>query len=152
MFLLTALITGLIAGAFMGGDKSKSAEPEIHLIPKGFIGHVTICFGEKNGVPPKYENGRRVYEIPPGGTLHTQFPTNSGIRPPKDFHFFYYDAETGSREELPKEDHDDPGREDIAILGGYLFSNQYHYFVDQVRNKKNYKNPAIQEGERDWGK
>ena len=46
-------------------------EPEDYLIPEGFKGRVNVIFNQQNGVPAKYENGRRVYEIPyPYGKLN----------------------------------------------------------------------------------
>ncbi len=74
------------------------AEPETYLIPSNFTGEVNILFNQngvptkykneygqdtiytpKIGNPMKYENGRRVYEIPSNGILLTQFKKNDGF-------------------------------------------------------------------------
>jgi hypothetical protein len=67
------------------------AEPETHLIPKGYKGYVIIIFDEKNGVPEKYENGSRVYEIPSDGVLRTQFKKQKGWIAPGKVNYYYYD-------------------------------------------------------------
>ena len=48
-------------------------ESETYLIPQGFTGRVNVIFSRKDGAPTKYENNRRVYEIPANGVLLTQF-------------------------------------------------------------------------------
>jgi hypothetical protein len=69
------------------------AEPEIHLIPKGYRGPVIIIFDQKNGSPEKYEDGSRVYKVPADGILKTQFipQTKGSIRPGK-LKYYYYDS------------------------------------------------------------
>jgi len=54
-------------------------EPETYLIPREFTGRVDVIFNRKDGSPPKYENGRRVYEIPSSGVLLTQFKDEYGL-------------------------------------------------------------------------
>ncbi|MDP4255061.1 MAG: hypothetical protein Q8938_13715, partial [Bacteroidota bacterium] len=61
----------LMQTIFLGSCIHKS-EPETYLIPKGFQGRATIIFNQKLGVPSKYENGRRVYEMPLNGILLSQ--------------------------------------------------------------------------------
>lgn len=75
---------------------SNHTEPEIYLIPKGYVGIVNIIFNQKNGTPLKYENGKRVYEIPSNGILLTQFEAEFGK---VDREFFYFD-EKGKRQNL----------------------------------------------------
>lgn len=68
-------------------------EGEIHLIPKGYEGPVIIVFDQQNGVPEKYENGSRVYEIPNDGVLRTQFkPQEEGYIPMEKLKYYYYDS------------------------------------------------------------
>lgn len=74
------------------------AERETYLIPADFIGRVQIIFNQngipvkyqngygrdtiytpKVGAPVKYEDGRRLYEIPENGILLTQFKDDYGI-------------------------------------------------------------------------
>jgi len=74
----------------------KNPEPETYLIPQGFTGRVNVIFSRKDGIPPKYENGRRVYEIPPSGILVTQFKDEYGFID----HQFYYIDSNGKRTPL----------------------------------------------------
>src|SRR6185312_14368855 len=62
------------------------SEPETYLIPAGYTGRVNIIFNRINGEPPKYENGRRVYNIPTSGILLTQFKDEYGITDHKYYH------------------------------------------------------------------
>jgi hypothetical protein len=74
----------------------KNPEPEDYLIPKGYIGRVTVIFNQKKGALPKRENGRRVYEIPTSGIFLTQFKAEYGFIN----HCFYYVDENGKRTPL----------------------------------------------------
>lgn len=77
---------------------SQKAEPELYLIPSGYLGRVEILFNQngapikytndhgndtvyvpKIGRPTKYEGERRVYEIPSDGLLLSQFGSNDGF-------------------------------------------------------------------------
>jgi hypothetical protein len=64
-------------------------EPEDYLIPKGFTGRVNVIFNQKDGASPKYENGRRIYEIPATGVLLTQFKDEYGL---VDHQYYYVDS------------------------------------------------------------
>ena len=57
---------------------SVNGEQEIIIVPKNFKGYIIIIFNQKNAMPPKYEGGKRVYEIPQSGILKTQFKPNDG--------------------------------------------------------------------------
>lgn len=92
LFILT------ICSSFSCGNP----EPEDYLIPKGFIGRATVIFNQKQGDPPKYENGRRVYKIPPNGICLTQCTPEYGII---NHRFFYIDS-SGARTQLPIYDFD----------------------------------------------
>jgi hypothetical protein len=71
-------------------------EPETYLIPQGFTGRVNVIFNRKDGAAPRYENGRRIYEIPSNGILLTQFKDEYGI---VDHRYFYVDS-NGKRTSL----------------------------------------------------
>jgi hypothetical protein len=75
---MKALFVVMIVNSFFSSCIIK-AEPEAYIIPYRFQGIVYILFGKKNGIPVKYENNRRVYEIPNDGILKTQFTTNDGF-------------------------------------------------------------------------
>ena len=64
-------------------------EPETYLIPKGFTGRVNVIFNQKNGAAIKYENGRRIYEIPSNGILLTQIKDEYGII---NHQYYYVDS------------------------------------------------------------
>jgi hypothetical protein len=55
------------------------ADPEIHLIPEGYTGEVTIVFNAPDGASFDVEDGARLYRIPVNGILFTQFPVNYGM-------------------------------------------------------------------------
>lgn len=54
------------------------AEPEILLIPAGYMGNINIFHNVRNGEPLKRESRARVYEISKGGILRSQSQTNPG--------------------------------------------------------------------------
>ena len=76
----------------------ENAESETYLIPSDYTGEIQVIFNQngipikykneyghdttytsKIGQPVKYENGRRLYEIPSNGILLTQFKNNDGF-------------------------------------------------------------------------
>lgn len=57
------------------------AEAEVHLIPAGYTGSVTIAFRAANGRPAAREADARLYEIPASGVLVTQEDLNVGSSP-----------------------------------------------------------------------
>jgi len=90
-------------------------EPEIYLLPDGFTGKVNVVFNQngisvryknlynrdtiftpQKGVTVRYENGRRVYQIPANGILLTQFKDQYGNT---DREFYYSDVK-GKRKKL----------------------------------------------------
>lgn len=71
-------------------------EPETYLIPYGLKGKVNVIFNQPNGASVKYENGRRLYEIPESGILLTQFKDEDGLVN----HQYYYVDSTGNRQPL----------------------------------------------------
>ena len=81
----------IITLALVGGCTLPRAEPEIHLIPKGYVGWVTIVFRAANGEAPAYEGDARLYRIPSGGTLISRATPNLGSSPP--WRFFFEDPE-----------------------------------------------------------
>jgi len=54
------------------------AEPELFYIPMGYVGEVYIIFNVSDGVATELRNQRRIYRIPPSGTLRTQFQPTYG--------------------------------------------------------------------------
>lgn len=75
---------------------TQKPEPETYLLPNGFTGRVNVIFKRADGLPAKYENERRVYEIPSDGVLLTQFKDEYGFVDRK----YYYVDSVGNRTEL----------------------------------------------------
>jgi hypothetical protein len=99
-------------------------EPETYLIPKGFRGRVSIIFNQKDGAPIRYENGRRIYEIPSNGILLTQFKDEYGIIN----HEYYYVDSFGSRYGLPI--YQDEHKNDGTITPVVKNMNEIGIFLD----------------------
>jgi Family of unknown function (DUF6843) len=57
------------------------ADPETHLIPKGYVGSVTIVFRATSGQRILDEGGARLYQIPSNGILLTEGEPNTGLSP-----------------------------------------------------------------------
>lgn len=62
-------------------------EEEVIIVPKGYRGYVLIILNQKNGEAVKYEDKKRVYEIPSNGVLKTQFMGNYGWRGLTEFYY-----------------------------------------------------------------
>ncbi|MDQ3820345.1 MAG: hypothetical protein M3362_22055 [Acidobacteriota bacterium] len=101
-----ALLIGLtLLGSLCG---QQMAEPEIHLIPAGYMGNVYIFHNVPDGEPLKHEGRARVYEIPKDGILRSQSPENPGWGMPQ----YFYVTPDGKREKItgywPTSIHDTP--------------------------------------------
>jgi len=66
-------------------QQDRRADSEVHLIPAGYSGEVTIVFHAQNGEPLDVEDGARLYRIPLGGILFTQLAPNEGHSPERRF-------------------------------------------------------------------
>ena len=77
------LIVVLVAVTLVA--QHERAAPEIHLIPDGYVGLVTIAFRATNGTTPRREGEARVYESPATGILLTQEEPNVGLSPAWSF-------------------------------------------------------------------
>lgn len=102
-----------------------SREPEIYLIPEGYVGSFYILYNLPQGEPQRYENGARVYEIPPDGMLLMQSDANEGGPIAIDKIKFFYVRPDGSRTQITERWttslHDTPENrsdERVAIFGG----------------------------------
>ena len=87
----------------------RALEQEIHLIPKGYTGVISIFFDQPQGKEKRYENGIRVYDLDSNGILVTQFSLQQGTFFKGNCKFFYVDIE-GQRQLIP-----DPIFEDSFI-------------------------------------
>lgn len=93
------------------------AHPEVHLIPAGYAGYVTIAFLAPNGEPGDFEGKARLYRIPANGILLTQSPANHGPGPERQF---FIVEPNGDRREV---------KESIANFGDML-KNRIHPDVE----------------------
>ena len=75
------------------------SENSIYILPKNYQGVVFILYGQKDGKQQRYEDSKRVYEIPADGILRTQFEPNVGWRSLDK----YYYLDNGKRIEVPYE-------------------------------------------------
>jgi hypothetical protein len=66
-------------------QQMQRADAEVHLIPAGYVGEVTIVFNAPNGEPLDIEDGARLYRIPLTGILFTQLAINEGHSPEQRF-------------------------------------------------------------------
>jgi hypothetical protein len=83
------MIFGFILSLMLIG--CNKGEEEIFVIPKNYTGYIVIIYNQKGGVKPKYENNKRVYEIPENGILKSQLAPNYGWT---NYPEFYYEAIT----------------------------------------------------------
>jgi hypothetical protein len=90
------LLLALIGSTGMCGGQM--AEPEIHLIPVGYMGNIYIFHNVPDGEPPKYEGRARVYEIPKDGILRSRTSMNLGWQLTPQY---FYVTSDGKREEIP---------------------------------------------------
>jgi hypothetical protein len=141
------------------------AEPETFLIEKGYRGKINVVFNESNGQAEKYEDGRRIYEIPVNGILITRFKDNYGIM---NQQYFYVDSR-GAREALKTLDVSDfneawtttknrnePSRDEVAVffaarVGVYGNSEDpkslkfQEFYVSTYRELKKYQDQKYEE-------
>jgi hypothetical protein len=86
----------------LGFISCRNPEPADFLIPKGYSGRVAVVFEQKNGEKTKYLDGRRIYEIPNGGILLTEFEAEDGF---VDYRYFLVDG-SGNKTMLPIYEYD----------------------------------------------
>ena len=65
----------------------KPAEPEIHLIPAGYMGNIYIFHNVPDGEPIRREGPYRVYEIPKDGILRSRSSENLGWSFPPEYYY-----------------------------------------------------------------
>jgi hypothetical protein len=96
------------------------AEPEIHLIPAGYMGNVYILHDVPDGEPLKREGRARVYEIPKDGILRSQSSENPGVQNEQ----YFYVTPDGKREKIIGDwmstVHDTPENRADKTLGIYF--------------------------------
>ncbi|RYG08120.1 MAG: hypothetical protein EOO07_26170, partial [Chitinophagaceae bacterium] len=64
----------------LSGCLNTDSEKTSYYFPNGFKGNYVVIYGDINGCPKDYENGRRKLVIPESGILITQFEFSDGFR------------------------------------------------------------------------
>jgi hypothetical protein len=120
MFREHAVELILIAALCASISCGRHAEPEIHLIPTGFMGDVFIVHGVTDGQPAHYEGRYRVYSIPASGVLRSETASNCCWWRGGEVQY-YYVADDGSRSRIegfwPSSIHDTPENRADSTLG-----------------------------------
>lgn len=93
--LLNAALVGS-AFAVMAGC-TRYAEPEVHLIPEGYIGPVNIIYDQPHGASTRDERGWQVYDVGPNGIHISAFESNFGR---VTGHEYFYVSPDGDRRRL----------------------------------------------------
>ena len=111
--LATKAVAILILIMFFGCIRS--AEPETFLIPSDYRGSVKIIYDSVCGVPPSYENERRLYHIDHQGILIIDLKPSTGFL---DLEYYFMDEnENRTRiQTLDKDDLDQSSTEDAENL------------------------------------
>jgi len=101
---------GIAVGAWALAPRE---QPATFLIPEGFEGTIMLVKNEQCGLPPEYENGRRLYRVPASGLLITrdtvpnrehpyyQWP-NKGYFQQPDNEYYLADRQGHRLRELPE--------------------------------------------------
>jgi len=82
IFLFPVILVGTVIGMYLlsfAWSYLNRPEKETYLIPENFKGEFRIVYGEKCGVIPRSEQGRRILEIPSNGVLIIQPEFEAGI-------------------------------------------------------------------------
>lgn len=89
----TTLITGLwwfslsMEAAISMGAPPLARHPTKFLMPEGYVGWVSVRFGEKDATALDVNNGTRICQVPDVGLLRTSSPVEKGWA--KDEYFYY---------------------------------------------------------------
>ena len=92
---LIVVVISMFFVSFLGSYFTRP-EKETYLIPHNFEGQFRIIYGEKCGVNPTYEDGRRVLQIPDNGILIIQPEFEAGTID----HEYYLVNKDGSRKQV----------------------------------------------------
>ena len=114
---ITIVITiiGVYAISFASSYLTKP-EPETFFIPARFEGKIRIIYGEKCGITPKIEAGRRILQIPDNGILIIQPEFEAGIID----HEYYFIDNNGTKTKIKQYENYSNGSKNIpgVSLGG----------------------------------
>ena len=113
---------------------------DIFLIPKGYIGKITIQYGQVDGQEKEFEGLWRIYRIPNNGILKTNFEIKGNSISLSDSKYYYVDK-TGKRIKIDQsciycEEKDTVN---IQVIYGIYGSNEKGIFQDFYINIPNNK-------------
>jgi hypothetical protein len=113
-------------------DDTPSRDPEMYIMPDGYIGTFHIVYNVTNGQAKKMQDGFRVYEIPENGVLLTQTGINSGWLDIELMQFYYRklndelksltDRYTTNLDDIPENTENQ-----ITIYGGSMGTSKYYF-------------------------
>jgi hypothetical protein len=92
---LIIVVIGMYLLSFLSSNFTRP-EKETYLIPNDFEGEFRVIYGEKCGINPPYENGRRLLQIPENGILIIQPKCEDGIID----HEYYLIDKNGNRKKI----------------------------------------------------
>lgn len=92
---LIAVVVAIFLFSFLGSYLTRP-EKETYLIPNNFEGQFRIIYGEKCGIDPPFEDGRRVLQIPENGILIIQPKFEAGTID----HEYYLVDKNGKRQKI----------------------------------------------------
>lgn len=92
MKVLILVVATLLIGAGVFLWQNVAGDQDIYILPDDYVGVVYIFYDQKDGLPPKHDDGKQIYEIPKHGILKTQSSIDTRWKPlPK----FFYKKEKG---------------------------------------------------------
>ncbi|WP_430907682.1 DUF6843 domain-containing protein [Maribacter sp. 2-571] len=59
--------------AFCGYLYINEPSEDVFIVPQDYRGNITVIYGQKEGAEKEFEGSKRIYRIPKGGVLKTQF-------------------------------------------------------------------------------
>ena len=132
-------------------------ETEIFLLPKGYQGAVYIIYNQKNGQLVKYDNGSRLYEVPPEGIIRSQFGPNDGWS--SFLKCYYVESDGKRRSEIPFETENKNRKNDTlqacCLSAGTSFKNggkPVVYSMFYIGTKQAIDSASIKEEKREISK
>lgn len=90
-------------------------EDEVVILPEDYTGYVVIIYDQEDGASPRYEDKKRVYEIPTDGILKTQFTNNPGWA---DLPEFYYGSISPENKVPYEVEYDEVPTDSVVAFGG----------------------------------
>lgn len=127
------LVLVVVAAGLYLWYRIQNIEPEIYLIPKGYIGWLIVAVDQEDGAEKEYEDGYRVYRMPPNGFLKTKFSLNTGWAEAGKTRLYYYVDSLGRRTELSDYDLHPKADSIVQVMGGAVINFGKAYYLADNR-------------------